>query len=37
MDKILQRNKQLVRQNIALLDAFFEDYKHILKWVIVES
>lgn len=32
-NKILQRNNKIVTENLALLDQFFIDYKHLFKWV----
>ena len=31
-DKILEKNRKIVRSNVELLDAFFADYKHLFDW-----
>ena len=31
-EEILQRNRKVVRGNIAALDAFFSDYRHLFDW-----
>jgi aspartate/methionine/tyrosine aminotransferase len=31
-EKILQRNRTVVRGNIAVLDVFFTDYRHLFDW-----
>lgn len=31
-DKILEKNRKIVRTNVKLLDAFFADYKHLFDW-----
>lgn len=31
-DKILEKNRKIVRANVALLDSFFADYKHLFDW-----
>jgi aspartate/methionine/tyrosine aminotransferase len=31
-DRILERNRQVVRGNLSVLDAFFADYAHLFDW-----
>lgn len=31
-DKILDRNRKIVRDNLAVLNAFFTDYQHLFDW-----
>ena len=29
----MERNKKIARDNMALLDKFFEEYKNVIEWV----